>query len=304
VTIGTPAAGGYAVPEEILRDIERLELKFSPVRRLVRVQPVSTGDVKQLVNIRGAASGWVGETGTRNQTNTPLLRERVPTLGEIYAYPQASEWSLDDVFFDVGAWLAEEAGQAFAEAEGDAVIRGNGTNQPTGMLNTAPVATADFASPLRNAAAYQFIASLSDSSPVVAEIIADRLIDLLYSVNSAYRVNGTWVMNSTTAAAVRKLKDGNGQYLWAQGLIAGQPDRLLGYPVEIWEQMDDIGTNKFPVAFGDFRRAYTLVERTQLRITVDPSITTPGTHKFYIRRREGGCVANNDAIKWLKTTVA
>jgi HK97 family phage major capsid protein len=298
VSIGSSAGGGYAVPEEIVRDIERLELKFSPVRSLVKVIRVGTGDVKHLVNIRGATAGWVGESTSRTETATPQLREVVPTMGELYAYPQTTEWAMDDVFFDVGAWLAEEVAEQFAVEEGSAVLTGNGSNKPTGMLNTTPVTTADFASPLRAAAAYQYVAN--SSSPTGTILLPDSLIDLVYSVNSRYRANGTWTMNSATAAAVRKLKDDNGQYLWAPGL-AGQPDRLLGYPVAIWEQMDDIGANNFPIGFGDFRRGYLLADRTQIRITVDANITTPGKIKYFVRRREGGHVLVNDAIKWIRT---
>jgi HK97 family phage major capsid protein len=303
ITIGTPAAGGFAVPEEIAREIERLEQKLSPVRRLVKVVPTGTSDYKELVNIRGATSGWVGESGSRTATNTPQLRERTPTHGELYAYPQVSEWSLDDIFFNVEQWLAEEVAEAFAIDEGDAVIRGDGTNKPTGMLNTTPTTADDFASPLRAAAVYQYVASLSNDSPPVAEILSDALIDLVYKLNSMYRAGATWVMNSTTTGAVRKLKDLNGQYLWQPGLQMGQPERLLGYPVETWEQMDDIGTNKFPVAFGNFRRGYVLTDRVGLRITRD-NISNVGFVRFYVRRREGGCVLNNDAIKFLRTTVA
>lgn len=303
MSVASAADGGFAVPEQILREIERLELKMSPVRQLVKVIQVGTGDVKHLVNTRGATSGWVGEAGPRTETDTPQLRERAPTMGEIYAYPQVSEWALDDVFFDLGGWLAEEVAESFAINEGDAVIRGDGTNKPTGMLKETPAATADFASPARDPAAYQYIES-SAGSPAVAAITGDALIDLLYSVDARYRVNGAWIMNSATAATVRKLKDENGQYLWAQGLIAGQPDRLLGHPVSIWEQLDDVGANNFPIAFGDWRRAYLLADRTQLRITVDSNITTPGKIKYFVRRREGGCVLNNHAAKWLRTVSA
>jgi HK97 family phage major capsid protein len=301
VTIGTPAAGGYAVPEEISREIERLELKFSPVRRLVKVVPTGTSDYKELMSIRGASSGWVGETGSRTATATSQLRERAPTHGELYAYPQVSEWSLDDIFFGVEQWLSEEVAESFALNEGDAVIRGNGTNQPTGMLNTTPTTAEDFASPMRAAAVYQYIASPSLVSPTVYGVDPDKLIDLVFTLNSSYRAGATWVMNSTTTGSIRKLKDSNGQYHWQPGLQAGQPDRLLGYPVETWEQLDDVGANKFPVAFGNFRRAYVIADRVGLRITRD-NISNVGFVRFYVRRREGGTVLNNDAVKWLRTT--
>jgi HK97 family phage major capsid protein len=297
VTIGTGSAGGFAVPEEIAREIERLEKKFSPVRDLVKVVQVGTSDYKELVNIRGTTAGWVGETGTRTATATSAFREATPTHGELYAYPQCSEWSLDDIFFNVEAWLAEEIAQQFAIEEGDAVIRGNGTSKPTGMINSAPTATDDFGSPLRAAAVYQFVASAASPDA----ILPDALLTLVYKLNSMHRANAVFAMNSNTMAAVRKLKDTTNQYLWQPMYMAGQPETLLGYRVAAWEQMDDVGANTHPVAFGDFRRGYVLADRIGLRITRD-NVTNIGFVRFYVRRREGGIVLNNNAIKFLKTT--
>jgi len=305
VTVGSGPGGGFAVPEQISREVDRLERLYSPVRDLVNVVPVSTGNYKELITIGGATSGWVGEAGPRSETDTPLLREIAPTMGEIYAYPQTTEWALDDAFFNVGTWLTEEVARELSFQLGDAVIRGNGSNKPTGMLNTSPVSTADDASPLRAAAAYQYIESDSDAglagSPAIPGILADSLIDLVYSVNSAYRTNGTFVMNSKTAGSIMKLRDAESRFIWTQSLTAGQPSLLLGYPVRIWEQMDDIGADKFPVGFGDFRRGYTLTQRTELRITVDANITTPGRIKYFVRQRLGGIPKVNDAVKFLKT---
>jgi HK97 family phage major capsid protein len=305
VTIASNPGGGHAVPEEISREIERLEKLFSPVRSLVKVVRAGTSDFKQLVNIRGAAASWAGESTDRSTpTATPQLREVVPTWGELYGYPEASEWSLDDVFFDVADWLAEEVAQEFAIAEGQAVIDGDGSNKLTGMVNSAPTDAPDFNSPLRAAAVYQFVASLSTSSPAVAEVVPDALIDLVYAVNSAYRARGTFVMNSTTMGAVRKLKDGDGNYLWQPSTQMGQPDRLLGYPVQAWEQMPAIAANALPIGFGDFQRGYLLVQHAAgLRITVD-QVTRPGYSRFFIRRREAGIPLNVDAIKFLKTTTS
>lgn len=299
VTIGTASAGGHAVPEEISREIENLELKFSPVRRLVKVVKAGTSDYKELVSYGNAVtSGWIGETGSRPATATPQLREVVPTHGEIYAYPQVSEWSLDDMFFNVEGWLTENVAENFAIAEATAVISGNGTSKPTGMLNSAPTAVADGNSPMRAAAVYEFVASAG--SPLT-RINPDRMIDLIYKLNSAYRSGAVWAMNSVTTGQVRRLKDTTGQYLWQPSLVAGQPEQLLGYPVETWEQLADPAVNALPIAFGNFRRGYVLVDRVGLRITRD-NVTNIGFVRFYVRRRESGIVLNNDAIKWLKTT--
>lgn len=302
VTIGTPAAGGYAVPEEISREITRLEKKFSPVRDLVKVRQVGTSDYKELVNIRGATSGWVGETDSRTATNTPQLREVVPTFGELYAYPQVSEWALDDVFFNVEAWLAEEVAQEFAIAEATAVLSGDGTSKPTGMLNDPPTPRDDFDSPIRDKDEYQYV-NADDDSPYA--ISGDGLINVVYKLNSRYRAGAVWAMNSATTGVVRKLKDTTNQYIWQPGLQAGQPDRLLGYPVSTWEQMDDVdvdggGNATFPIAFGNFNMGYVLADRVGLRITRD-NVTNVGFVRFYIRRRVGGHPLNNDAIKWVRT---
>ena len=290
------SVGGFAVPEEIALDIEKLERKLSPVRDLVKVVQVGTSDYKELISLGGAASGWVGEAATRSETATPTLREVTPSQGEIYAFPQASEWSLDDMQFNIQSWLAAEVAEEFAFQEGEAVINGDGTNKPTGMLDGTPVTTADDASPLRAAAVYQYIASTA--SPEA--ILADAMIDLVYALNAKYRAMATFVFNSTVAGIIRKLKDSDGAYIWTPGLAAGQPSQLLGYPISIWEQMDDVAAAAHPIAFGNFKRGYLLVDRVGLRITVD-QVTKPGFVKFYTRRREGGFPLNNDAIKFLRT---
>lgn len=296
ITIGTGSAGGFGVPEEISREIEKHELKFSPVRSLVKVVRAGTSDYKELLAINGATSGWVGETGTRSATTTPTLREITPTHGELYAYPQVSEWSLDDIFFNVEQWLSESVAESFAVAEANAVLTGTGTNQPTGMLNSAPTAVSDEAGS-RAAAVYEFVANVDAG----LNLLPDRLIDVMYKLNSAYQAGAVWAMNSTTAGVVRKLKDTTNQYLWQPSLIVGQPDTLLGKPVTIWEQMASIANNAHPIAYGNFRRGYVIADRVGLRITRD-SVTNIGHVRFYVRRREGGIVLNNNAIKWIKTT--
>ena len=296
VTIATPADGGYAVPTEIGRDIEAKILKLSPVRRIVKVSRSGTSDIKRLVDLRGAEGGWRSETGAANETGTPALREITPTGAELYAYPKTSNWALEDVFFNVGAWLSDSVAERFAQLEGQAVLTGSGSNEPTGMLHSTPTAVSDEAA-TRAAGVYEYVLG-ADNSP--AAVDGNSLIDLVYKVNAAYRNGAVFVMNSTTAGSVRKLKDsGTGAYVWQPGLVAGQPNLLLGYPVEIWEDVDDVLGGLFPVGFGNFGRGYELIDRSDITITVDP-YTTPDYTKFYTRRRVYGHPLNNDAVKWLR----
>lgn len=291
------ASAGHAVPEEISREIDRVVQLTSPVRQAVKVVRAGSPDFKELLDIRGATTGWVGETDSRSATNTPQLLQRAPTFGTLYAYPAAYEETLNDVFFDVSRWLVDSISDGFALAEGVAVLTGNGTNKPTGMLDEAPVSTADDASPLRDPAALQYVPIGIESSPLTAAISADGLISLIYTLKAQHRAAARFAMASTTIAAVRKLKDSYGQYLWQPALAAGQPPTLLGYPVLTWENLASPAVNGLSVLFGDFRRGYTLVDLQGMRMTVDDNITAPGQVKFYVRRRMGGCVYNHQAIK-------
>jgi HK97 family phage major capsid protein len=301
VLIGTNLAGGFALPEQIARDVERLILKFSDIVANVKNVQVGTQDYKELVTIHGGNSAWAGETDTRNASNTPNLRERAPTWGELYAYPKASEHALQDVFFDVVNWITNDVAEGQAVELSTVILSGNGSNKPTGMTNTTPVTTDDYASPLRAAAAYEYIPISTPSSPQAsAGITLDTLIDLTVLLRPGYRSGAKFAMNSLTLGHVRKKKDTTNQYIWQPSFQSGMPDTILGYPVFIWEEMGNATTgNAFPVAFGNFMRAYVLCTRAGLAITRD-DVTQPGYSKFYVRRRYGGCPLNNDAVKFAR----
>jgi HK97 family phage major capsid protein len=301
IVIGTNSSGGYAVPEEISAQVDALLLKQSDVLNFINLVQVGSSDYKELISIHGGNSGWVGETGTRNATGTPDLRERAPTWGELYAYPKVSEWALQDIFFNVEQWLVNDVTDGMRKNLDDAVWSGNGSNKPTGMINQAPAATADYASPLRHASAYEYVPGLVNSP---AAFGPDAVIDLVYKLNRAYRPGAAFAANTVTQGAMRKFKNANGDYLWQPSLQAGQPDQMLGYPVFTFEDMADYTTdNGFAVGFGDWRRAYTLAYRRELAITAE-GYTQPGYVKFYVRRRYGGIPTNVDSLKFLKISAS
>ena len=321
VTIGSATAGGHAVPEVISRQIDAKLLDVSEMLPLVKNVNIGTSDYKELVDVKGATSGWVGERGgspdyPRTETSTPSLEQVAPTIGIVYAYPMATEESLQDIFFNVQDWLVNSAVEAFDIAIGNAIIAGNGVNKPTGFLNGTPVNIADddSLSPQRAFGTLQYLPTgVADglpapfnlnSSPQIPDVQGDFLLDIIYSLKKGYRRNARWLMNKATLAAVRKFRDADGQYLWQPGLQMGQPSRLMDYPLNEMEDMPDIGTNTFPMAFGDFRAGYTFVNRAGMSMTIDDNITTPGYVKFYIRKRVGGILRNDDAIKLAKCAVS
>jgi HK97 family phage major capsid protein len=287
------AAGGFGLPEVIESAINRVGLDVSPIRQIAHVVTTSSPDYKELIDVNGSGFEWLGETDTRNQTNTPDLAEVAPTFGLASAKPQASEESLDDLFFNVEDWLVSGAGDAIGQGEGAAFISGNGTKKPTGFLAGTPVATADAS---RAFGVLQYIAS-GQAAAMPSSL--DTLYDLVYSLRARYRANAKWVAAKLSVAALRKYKDSSGQYLWQPALAAGQPDAFMGYEMVEAEDMPAVAANALPLAFGDFKEGYVIADRVGMRITRD-EITTPGFVKFYVRKRVGGKIRNSQAIKLLK----
>lgn len=294
----TGSAGGFALPEVIERAIERLSVDISPIRQLATVRTVGSTDYKELFDINGAGFEWLGETDVRNQTNTPDLAEVAPTFGMASAKPQASEESLDDLFFDVEGWLIDSAAEAIAAGEGAAFISGNGTKKPTGILaGPAPVTTADVG---RAFGTLQYIAS---GQAAAMPTSLDTLYDLVYALRARYRTNAQWLTSKLVLSALRKYKDTSGQYLWQNAVVAGQPNTFMGYNVVEAEDMPVVAANAFPLAFGDFKAGYLIADRVGMRMTRD-EITSPGFVKFYVRKRMGGKLRNTQAIKLLKIAAA
>lgn len=289
-----PADGGYAVPQEIDAMIARELVEISPIRAIAQVVQTGTAGYRKLVTGGGAASGWVSEVAGRPETATPSFREIAPPNGELYANPAASQAMLDDAAFDLESWLASEIAMEFARAEGAAFVGGSGFDQPEGFL-TAPATTAQDG--VRPAGTLQYLGS-GDAAGFDANPDA-KLIDLVHTLKAGHRQGASWVMNSATLAEVRKLKTADGAFLWQPGLVDGQPDRLLGYPVVEAEDMPDIAAGEFPIAFGNFRHGYLIAERSATQILRDPFTNKPYVH-FYATKRVGGTVLDGNAIKLLK----
>ena len=295
----TGASGGFALPEEIERTIARLGVDMSPIRSLATVRTVGTPDYKELIDVNGAAFEWIGETDTRAQTNTPDLAEIAPTFGMASAKPQATEESLDDLFFDVENWLIQSAAEAIYAGEGVAFVSGNGTKKPKGFLaGPAPLSTADSS---RAFGTLQYIASAQAAAMPTSP---DVFFDMIYSLRARYRANATWVTSKAVLATIRKYKEATtNAYMWQPALAAGQPSSFAGFPMVEAEDMPAVGAGTFPLAFGDFREGYLICDRVGMRMTRD-EITTPGYVKFYIRKRVGGVLRNTQAIKLLKIAAA
>lgn len=296
VNVTTAGDGGYALPEQIESVIAQRLLDISPVRAVANVVSVSTSDYKQLVDTRGMASGWVGEAAARTATNTPSFYEAAAYMGEIYANPQATQQSLDDLMFNVEAWIASSIADEFAYQEGGAFVSGNGTSKPRGFLNYSTAATADSG---RAWGTLEHVAT-GVSADFAASNKGDKLVELVYKLKAGHRNNAVWMTNKAILAEIRAFKESTtNAYLWQPGLAAGQPSTLLGYRVIEAEDMPAKAANSLSIAFGDFRAGYTVVDRLGIRSLRDPYSNKPYVG-FYVTKRVGGMVVNSEAIKVLK----
>lgn len=286
---GDNALGGYAVPFALDRKILSKVRDLNIMRRLCSSQSVSTPETYWNVDLGGTDAGWVGELTPRPNTNVPQLTRAEIKWGEIYANPKASYRLLDDALFNVEAWYSQKVAETFADYEEEAFLTGDGTNKPKGLLSYDYVATADGS---RDFGKFQQITS--------ATLTADTIIDLYYSLRQVYRGNNTaWLMNPATIQALRKLKDGNQNYIWIDNIANGMVGTLLGRPVYESRFMPTFTTagNK-AILFGDFKKAYTIFDLHGLRIVRDV-YTDKTSVQFYTSKRVGSMVQDSCAVKCL-----
>lgn len=279
--VSDDTAGGYLAPDQFVTELLRNLVQFSPVRQVARVASTAAGAVLLPKRTGGMTASWVGETETRPETTVTFGQNRYP-VAELAAYVDVSNSMLEDSAFDVAAELAFEFAEEFGKAEGTAFVTGNGVLRPMGFMSDTGL-------------------SYTPSGSTSA-ITADSLIDLFHALAPAYRANGVWMMNSTTLAAIRKLKDGTGNYLVLSAGLAGQvTTTLLGRPVVEAPDMADVAGNAYPVVFGDFSQGYRIFDRIALSVLRDPySQATNGMTRFHGRRRVAGGVAKAEAIRKLK----
>lgn len=287
------ADGGYLVDPQTSATIQGVLHSTASLRQVANVVQVEATSYDVLVDTTDIGSGWVTESGSVSETGTATMDRISIPLFELAALPKASQRLLDDSAFDIEGWLAERIADKFARSEAAAFITGDGTDKPTGFLTHTTVADTSWAWDTLGYVVTGTSGGFDLNDPV------DAVVELVYALGARYRANATFVMNSKTAGAVRKLKDAEGRFLWSDSLSAGEPARLMGYPVLLAEDMPDIGADSLSIAFGDFHAGYTVAERPDLRVLRDPFSAKPHV-LFYATKRVGGDVTDFAAIKLLK----
>lgn len=293
--VGSDPDGGFAVPEELDRNIISMLRDEVVMRQECNVVTVGSPSFKRLVNQGGSNSGWVGEVDKRPETKTPKLASIEPVWGEIYGNPAATQTMLDDAFFDVEQFITGDLTIEFAEQEEAAFTNGDGIKKPKGLLAYGSDEQAD------KDRDWGKLQHLLLKKPT--EVTADEIMKLIYTMRKVYRSGAKFMMNNNTLFQVRTLKDAQGNYLWQPGLQLGQPSSLLGYGIAENEQFSDVVAESTPIAFGNFKRCYTILDRMGVRMLRDPYTNKPFVH-FYTTKRVGSMMVDSNAVKVLKAAAA
>ncbi|MEP5730951.1 MAG: phage major capsid protein [Sulfitobacter sp.] len=285
--------GGYLVDLQTSATVQSVLNATASIRAIASVVQVEATSYDVLVDHTDVGAGWATEAGPQTETDSPQIDRISIALHELSALPKASQRLLDDSAFDIDGWLAGRIADKFARAEAAAFVNGDGVDKPKGFLTHTSV----------DNAVWTWGNLGYVPTEVDGDVTAEAIIDLVYALGAQYRANGAFVMNSKVAGLVRKLTDGDGRFLWSDGLAAGEPALLMGYPVLVAEDMPDATSDSFSIAFGDFAAGYTVAERPDLRILRDPFSAKPHV-LFYATKRVGGDVSDFAAIKLLKFGVA
>lgn len=295
MSVGSDADGGFLVtPDTTGRMVKRI-YETSDIRRIASVQTISTDKLEGTEDLDEAGAGWVGETEARTETTTPQIGEWEIPVHEMYAEPHATQKLLDDASVDIEAWLGGKVGDRFGRLENRGYVTGNGVRKPRGFASY-PVAADDGSGVDWGTIG---VVNSGANGAFAASNPADRIHDLVGLLKSAYLQGAVFVTRRQVVTAIRKFKDGQGQYLWQPSLVLGEPEQLAGYPIVRAEDLPALAANSLSLWFGNFKEGYQIVDRQGTRVLRDPFTRKPFV-KFYTTRRTGGAVVNFEAIKAMR----
>ncbi len=273
--------GGFYAPTEYVADLIKSVTEISPIRSIARVRQTDKRGIEIPKRTGQFSASFVAETATRSETTGYTTGMMSIDAHEMYGLVDISQAMLEDSAFNLESEMGTEFAEQFAKLEGTSFVSGNGVGKPLGFTDsTAGVS--------------------STNSGSGSALTANGILDLVYAIKSDYLGNARFVMNRTTFAKLLQLEDGEGQKIFHVGLnlVNGAPSTIAGHPYTLATDMPDIGGSAKPIAFGDFSKAYTIVDRVNLSVMRDPySQATSGNIRYVARRRVGGTVVLAEAIR-------
>lgn len=279
LTVAVDTQGGYLAPAEMSQEFVRDLVEVSPIRAVASVRSTGSPSVVYPKRIGKTNAKWKGETQTQ-EGSQPGFGQVEVVVDELTTYVDISNRLLQDSAGQAESEVRLALVEDFAQKEGLAFVSGSGAGQPEGILTNADIPFTP--------------------SGAAALITADALITMVYALPAMYRNAGAFGMNGTTLGALRKLKDGDGRFLWQPSYAAGQPETILGRPVVEIPDMPDVAAGAFPIIFGDWQ-GYRIVDRLDMSLLVNPYIrATDGITRIHATRRVGGRVIQAARFRKLK----
>jgi len=273
-------SGGFFAPADFTLEFVRDLVPFSPIRALASTKTTSHASVTMPKRTGITNAKWKGELADSEESE-PVFGELEIPVREMNTYVDISNQLLQDSVADVNAEVRLALAEDFGQKEGLAFVSGNGPLQPRGLLTTTEVTTM--------------------ASGSAADFTVGNLVDVLYTLPAFYRNRGTWLVNGTTLAKIRKMENGLGQQIWQASLAAGQPETILGRPVVEIPDMPDAVANATPILFGDIATAYRIIDRLDLSVFVNPyTLASKGATRIHATRRVGADVIQPKALIKLK----
>lgn len=295
LSAGSDPDGGYMLPNSTVGRMVAKIYEQSTMRQLATVQTISTDKLEGIIDNNEADAGWVSELGARSDTSTPTIGKYEIQAHEMYAMPKVSQKLIDDAATNVEVWLAGKVADKFARVEGAAFTTGNGVGKPHGLFAYPTAATSD---DTRAWGTFEHVKTGANGDFTTTK--TDPLLELIGAFKDQYLNNASFLMRREMRTKIRKLKGATSDlYLWEPGLAVGTPDRLLGYPVKIDQYVPALATDSLSLALGDFKEAYTIVDRIGVRTLRDPFTAKPYV-VFYSTKRTGGGAVNFESCKFLK----
>ncbi len=279
--IGQDTEGGYLVPDEFERTLVEALEEENIFRGLATVITTSSGDRKiPVVATKGTAS-WIDEEGVIPESDDSFGQVSIGAY-KLASLVKVSEELLNDSVFDMEGYISKEFARRMGNEEEKAFITGNGMNRPTGILNDVGGA------------------ELGNTAASSTAITFDEIMDLFFSLKSPYRKKAVFIMNDSTVKAIRKLKDGNGQYLWQPSLTAGTPDTILNRPVYTSSYMPALGAGQKTVLFGDMSYYWIADRQGRVFKRLNELYAVTGQVGFLTTQRVDGRLILPEAVKYLK----
>lgn len=294
LSVGSDPDGGYFVTPDTTGGIVKKLYETSMMRQYASSRTISTDKLEGIEDLGEAGAGYAGEKRTSGDTTTPQVGKWEIPVFNIDTEPKATQNLLDDSATDVEGWLSDKVGSKFGRFENREFVTG-AANKIRGILGYDTLADTGDGVEWGKIGYY----ATGVDGDWAASNKADALIELMGLLKNDYLNNAAWFTRRSVLTAIRKFKDGQGNYLWQPSFVAGQPETIMGYAVARMEDFPKIASGTFSLAFGDMKQAYQIVDRQGIRVLRDPYTSKPFV-KFYTTKRTGGGVTNFEALKLLK----